>query len=93
MIKVFNLTIQGRVQGVGYRSWAVKTANRIGVKGWVKNLYTGEVEVLIKGSDVQIEEMIKACRSGPLFARVDNVIVQEYKNKNPDDIKNTFEIV
>jgi acylphosphatase len=70
------LTISGRVQGVGYRDWAITTAHRLGLTGWVRNRIDGAVEVLIVGDDNAVGEMIDACRRGPAMARVDNVDIE-----------------
>ncbi len=66
--------ITGRVQGVGFRRWAERTAKEIGaLSGWVRNVEDGSVEILLKGEEAAVEEMIARCRKGPLFARVDNI--------------------
>lgn len=70
------LTITGRVQGVGYRDWAITTARRLGLTGWVRNRSDGAVEALIVGDDQLVGEMIDACRRGPTMARVDNVDIE-----------------
>ena len=70
------LVISGRVQGVGYRDWAMTTARRLGLTGWVRNRTDGAVEALIVGDDQAVGEMIDACRRGPTMARVDNVDVE-----------------
>ena len=67
------LTITGRVQGVGYRDWAMAAARRLGLSGWVRNRTDGAVEALIVGDDRLVGQMIDACRRGPAMARVDNV--------------------
>ena len=59
------LTITGRVQGVGYRHWAMTTGRRLGITGWVRNRTDGSVEALIVGDDAAIGAMIDACRRGP----------------------------
>jgi acylphosphatase len=69
------LTITGRVQGVGYRDWAMTTARRLGLAGWVRNRHDGSVEALIVGDDTAVGTMIDACRRGPRLARVDAVDV------------------
>lgn len=74
MMKEIYLQIHGRVQGVGYRRWAVKTATRIGgLSGWVRNEDDGSVEILMRGEQALVEQMIEACRRGPLLARVDRI--------------------
>jgi len=70
------LAITGRVQGVGYRDWAVATGQRLGLSGWVRNRTDGSVEALVVGEDEAVGKMIEACRRGPLSARVDAVDVE-----------------
>lgn len=70
------LTITGRVQGVGYRDWALATGRRLGVAGWVRNRGDGAVEVLIVGDDAAVGAMIVACRRGPPLAMVDSIDVE-----------------
>ena len=67
------LVITGRVQGVGYRDWAVATGRRLGLVGWVRNCADGSVEALIAGDDQAVGTMIDACRRGPPLARVDDI--------------------
>ena len=70
------LTITGRVQGVGYRDWALTTGRRLGLSGWVRNRSDSSVEALIVGDDAAIGAMIDACRRGPTAARVDDVDIE-----------------
>lgn len=70
------LIITGRVQGVGYRDWAVTTGQRLGLSGWVRNRRDGSVEALIAGDETAVGTMIEACRRGPGMARVDAVDVE-----------------
>ena len=66
--------IKGRVQGVGYRRFAVRKAKEIGaLSGWVRNAEDGSVEVLLRGEEQNVDEMIRACMKGPLFGRVDGI--------------------
>jgi len=70
------LAITGRVQGVGYRDWAVAAGQRLGLSGWVRNRTDGSVEALVVGDDEAVGRMIEACRHGPTLARVDAVDVE-----------------
>ncbi|MBN9085457.1 MAG: acylphosphatase [Reyranella sp.] len=70
------LTISGRVQGVGYRDWAIDTGLRLGLTGWVRNRRDGAVEALIVGEEDAVGQMIEACRRGPSLARVDEIDVE-----------------
>jgi acylphosphatase len=67
------LRIEGRVQGVWYRGWAVAEAERRGLRGWVRNKSDGSVEALLIGPDAVVADMIAACRRGPPAARVSAV--------------------
>ena len=48
----------GRVQGVGFRYYAVQKANQLGLTGWVKNLYEGSVEMEVEGQEELIDQLI-----------------------------------
>ncbi|MBQ8661688.1 MAG: acylphosphatase [Alphaproteobacteria bacterium] len=73
-MKEVYIKIKGRVQGIGYRWFAVNEAKRIGgLSGWVHNAADGSVEILMRGAEDKIDEMILACRRGPSLARVDSV--------------------
>jgi acylphosphatase len=65
--------ISGRVQGVGYRAFAVRAAGRVGVSGWVRNLADGSVEVYARGGAAQLDELEGWLRKGPPFADVRGV--------------------
>ena len=62
--------VSGRVQGVGFRFFAERTATRLGVSGFVRNLYDGRVEVYAVGSAEQIVAMKEALARGPRTAEV-----------------------
>lgn len=84
-----HITIQGRVQGVGYRAWAVHEASRLGLAGWVRNLANGNVEALAQGDGSQVERFVEACQRGPGLARVDHL---EAQPAPPEDDLNGFTI-
>ena len=65
--------IAGQVQGVGYRFFAEREANRRGLAGYVKNCWDGSVEAYAVGDEVSLEEFKRALASGPRSARVTSV--------------------
>lgn len=71
------IRIRGRVQGVGYRAWAVGAARQLGIDGWVRNRLDGSVELLAVGSANAVETLIEQCRRGPAGAAIDGVEVEE----------------
>ncbi len=73
-MKEVYIRIKGRVQGIGFRYWAINKAREIGgISGWVHNAADGSVEILMSGEEAQVDEMILACHQGPKLARVDTV--------------------
>ena len=78
--------VSGRVQGVGFRFFAERTAASLGVGGYVRNLYNGRVEVYAIGNAEQMDALRDALRRGPRMAGVDRVdeqdseILREYAN-------------
>lgn len=77
--------ISGRVQGVGFRFHAHEQAGKLGLKGWVKNLSDGRVEMLINGDESHVKSMIKWAHKGPVAAKVEKVEVQETKEAAGDE--------
>jgi acylphosphatase len=71
------MLITGRVQGVCFRAYTRDEARSLGVKGWVRNLPDGRVEVLAKGGIDQLRALEAFCRRGPPHARVRDVEVIE----------------
>jgi acylphosphatase len=76
-VRTVRLAITGRVQGVGYRIWAERTAARLGVAGWVRNRADGSVELHASGSEGAVAALIEACRQGPRAAVVTDVAVED----------------
>jgi acylphosphatase len=65
--------ISGRVQGVGYRYFAERSARLTGVTGWVTNLDDGRVEAYANGTPAQLDDFEARLRLGPRFAEVRSV--------------------
>jgi acylphosphatase len=83
------IVVNGLVQGVGYRYYVYREAQKLGVFGYVKNLYTGEVLTVVEGDKAKIEDLIKKLRIGPSHASVKNCVVEW---QQPKDEFNSFEI-
>jgi acylphosphatase len=67
------VTIHGRVQGVGYRAWVEHRARAHDLEGWVRNVRNGSVEALFAGPADVVAGMVERCRRGPSSARVESV--------------------
>ena len=68
--------IEGRVQGVFFRSSAEARANRLGVTGWVRNCPDDSVELVAEGEKKKIDDLVAWCRHGPRGAAVRDVQVE-----------------
>ena len=65
--------VRGTVQGVGYRFFAQRAAERLGVAGYAKNLRDGRVEVYAVGTEATLEALRTHLRQGPLTASVSSI--------------------
>jgi acylphosphatase len=73
LLPSFRYHVHGRVQGVGYRYFVMREADRLGVTGYARNLPDGRVEVVAEGPDAALAELEEVLRRGPSFAAVDGV--------------------
>ena len=70
-----HIFIQGKVQGVFYRSWTRSTAESLELTGWVKNLEDGRVEAIFEGEKGKVEEMVAKCKKGSKVSEVTHIDV------------------
>ncbi len=70
-----HLIIHGMVQGVFFRHNTIKTAQALGLNGWVRNRADGTVETAAEGERELLEQFVNWCRHGPAYSRVDSVDV------------------
>lgn len=89
MISGLHVIIEGRVQGVGYRFFARENALKLGLTGWVRNTYNGNVEGYAEGSKEDLEKWINILQKGPRSSFV-TAIKQDWKE--PQGKFKTFQI-
>lgn len=77
MVKHFNITIRGKVQGVWYRASAQAEAQRLGLAGFARNMPDGSVYCEAEGEENRLQEFVKWCHHGPQLAKVETVDVEE----------------
>jgi acylphosphatase len=66
----YRYLVTGRVQGVGYRYFVLREAERLGLAGFARNLPDGRVEVVAEGAEEVLGELEARLRDGPSFASV-----------------------
>jgi acylphosphatase len=79
------MNILGYVQGVFFRDNTKKKAKELGLRGYVKNLLDGSVEIVAEGDESNLKELINFCRNNPSSSRVKSIKV-DY-----EEVKNEFE--
>jgi len=85
-----HIVITGKVQGVGFRYWLYKAAKQRNIDGWVRNKISGEVEALLIGNEMEIDNLIKLCKKGPPSSKVAKIEVQNYQKEH---FGKSFEII
>ena len=74
-VRTVHASIRGRVQGVGFRAFTQRHAHRLGLKGWVRNLPNGEVELVAAGPEQSLARFEERLRKGPRGAKVERVVL------------------
>ena len=80
-----HLLVKGLVQGVGFRFFARGAGRRLGVIGWVRNLYSGEVEAEAEGDRDTVQRFVEELKTGHPFARVDSITEKDIPLKGERD--------
>ncbi len=80
--KSAQLRITGRVQGVGFRYYAVQKAREFNISGYVMNMHDGSVFIEAEGFEADLDQFILWCERGPVSARVDKVDITPGVFKN-----------
>ena len=75
--KRYHILVYGIVQGVGYRYFAYRVANELGISGFVRNLRDGSVEVMAQGDEQSLAEFVDKLRKGPISAMVTDIKITE----------------
>ena len=87
--KRIHIFVTGRVQGVFFRQSTKVMAIKNNVKGWVRNLDDGRVEIVAQGETQDIDNLAHWCKTGPANSRVDEF---ELSEENISDEFETFEV-
>jgi acylphosphatase len=77
MAKAVTVRVTGRVQGVSFRWYAAREAERLGVRGWVRNEPDGSVAGHLEGEDDAVDAVVAWLHRGPSYAAVRDVAVTE----------------
>lgn len=84
-IKTVRIRVEGLVQGVGFRFFVLREADRIGVRGYVRNMPDGSVEAVAAGAGPALDEFVRRLGTGPSASRVSGVRVEDAPGAGPFD--------
>ena len=79
MKKSVRLYISGAVQGIFYVSFVKQNAEKLDVKGFLRNLEDGRIEIFLEGQIENVKKMMDLCSVGPKHSQIRNVEVKEEK--------------
>ena len=71
----YDIKVIGRVQGVGFRYFALGKAQEMGITGWAKNVVDGSVEIIAQGDEPTLKTYVDYLYIGPTLSRVDKINV------------------
>ncbi|MFA6023309.1 MAG: acylphosphatase [Candidatus Pacearchaeota archaeon] len=77
MKKAAKITIHGNVQGVFFRNYIKEKADSLGLKGFVRNLEGGDVELVVEGDIDHVDKMHELCRQAPKHAVISSTELKE----------------
>ncbi len=86
-MKTLKIVVKGNVQGVFFRKFIRDNADKQGVRGFVRNLDNGDVEIIAEGRDEKVNELIGICKKGPPHSKVDELKFSEIKHQGFDRFK------
>jgi len=78
----YKITVKGSVQGVGYRYFCYRKAKEYSVKGYAKNNFNGNVDLVVEGEKGLLSDFINDLKIGPANAYVNSVSVEELEFNN-----------
>ena len=82
MIKHYNISITGRVQGVGFRYAAKRTAVSLGIAGFARNEGADGVYIEAEGEEENLKKFVDWCKKGPLWSKVEGTKLDEAEIQN-----------
>jgi len=86
-MKTLKVNIMGTVQGVFFRKFVKDNADSLGVKGYIRNMEDGSLEIVLEGRDERVNEMLAKCKKGPSHSEIKEVEVEEIKHQGLEGFK------
>jgi acylphosphatase len=86
-MKTIKINVTGTVQGVFFRKFIKDSADKFRVRGFVRNLDNGQIEIVAEGKDENVNSLLSTCSRGPLHSEIKNVESREIRYQGFDRFK------
>lgn len=87
MKKTVRIYFSGLVQGIYFRAFVKENAEKLDIKGFIRNLEDGRVEAFFEGQTANVEKLIELCKKGPKHAKIEKTNIIEEKYQGLKDFK------
>lgn len=87
MKKSVRLYITGTVQGVFFRQFIKESADKLDIRGYVRNIDDGRVEMFLEGNLENVNKMIEVCKNGQRHSQIRNVEIKDERFQDLKDFK------
>jgi len=86
-MKTIKINVSGTVQGVFFRKFIKDSADKFKVRGFIRNLDNGQIEIIAEGRDENVNLLLSTCRQGPLHSEIKKVESKDIKYQGFDRFK------
>lgn len=86
-MKTVKARVSGAVQGVTFRQFVKNNADELNIRGFVRNLENGDVEIIAEGKDQDVNELLNRCKQGPPQADIKKFDFEEIKHQGLESFK------
>ncbi len=87
MKKAVKLTIDGTVQSMFFRQFVKEHADKYNVKGFIRTLESGKIEIFVEGNPDAVDPMVAICKRGPKYANIRSVQEKEERFQDFKEFK------
>ena len=87
MKKAVKITVKGAVQGVFFRKFVKDSADKLEIRGFVRNLENNKMEIFAEGEIDNVDKLYEECRKGPKHAMIKEVSIEEQPFQDFKDFK------
>jgi len=86
-MKTVKARLSGTVQGIFFRKFVKDHADELNIRGFVRNLDNGDVEIIAEGKDQDVNELLKRCKQGPSQSDIKKFDFEEIKHQGLEGFK------